>query len=292
MRPYAATRDHTPMPEIPDLEGYAAYFNKRLPGLTVVQAEAPIPWIVRAGREEFLERMKGHVFQPVRRVAKMLFFPFAPMGARPGKGGDFLVVHAMLAGRYQYVEPKTKRRSKTGWVLTLDNGMELRYFDERVMGRTFLVREEEFAEKLPRWTEMGPDVMDPALTEEKFVERLSGSRGMIKNVITTERVIAGIGNAYWDEVLWEARLHPFRKRTDIPPEGIAELFRSIRRTMEWATPIVVQAMEEKGLPAKMYRDHLRVHARPDGATCPRDGHRITAINSGNRETNFCRECQV
>src|SRR3990172_4066947 len=132
------------MPEIPDLEGYAAYFNKRLPGLTVVEAEAPIPWIVRTGREEFLERMQGQVFEPVRRGAKMLFFPFA--------SGDFLVVHAMLAGRYQYTEVKTKRRSKTCWVLTLDNGMELRYSDERLMGRTFLAREEEFAEKLPRWT--------------------------------------------------------------------------------------------------------------------------------------------
>ena len=134
------------MPEIPDLEGYAAYFNQRLPGLAVVQAEAPIPWIVRTGREEFLERMQGQVFEPVRRVAKMLFFPFAPAGASPGQSGDFLVVHAMLAGRYQYTEPKTKRRSKTAWVLTLDNGLELRYSDERLMGRT-----------APQRFESGPD---------------------------------------------------------------------------------------------------------------------------------------
>jgi len=271
------------MPEIPDLEGYAAYFNKRLPGLAVVEAEAPIPWMVRSGREEFLERMKGRVFLPVRRCAKMLFFPF--------EGGDFLVVHAMLTGRYQYVEPKTRKRSMTAWRLRLDNGMELRYFDERRMGRTYLAREDEFAAKVARWTEMGPDVMDPTLNEEKFVERVSKKSGMIKNIITTESVVAGIGNAYSDEELWEARLHPFRKRTDIPPEGIAELFRSIRRAMEWATPIVTQRTEEEGLPAKMYRDHLRVHHRPEDATCPRDGHKITSITSGGRETNFCRACQ-
>ena len=271
------------MPEIPDLEGYRVYFNKRLPGLRVVSAQAPIAWMVRAGREEFLERMQGAVFKPVMRVGKLLLFPF--------ESGDYLVVHAMLAGRYQYVEPAARKPRMLAWLLDLDNGMQLRYFDERRMGRAYLLREDEFAEKVPRWTEMGPDVMDAELTEDRFVEIMLRQRGMIKNVITNERVIAGIGNAYADEVLWEARLHPFRKRTDIPEEGLRELSRAIRRVMEWATPIVTQLMEEKGLPVKMYREHLRVHARPPDAVCPRDGHRISSIKSGGRETNFCRECQ-
>jgi formamidopyrimidine-DNA glycosylase len=237
---------------------------------------------VRAGRDEFLERMEGQVFRPVRRHGKLLLFQF--------ESGDYLVVHAMLAGRYQYVEPETKRPRMTAWVLRLDNGMELRYFDERRMGRAYLVREEEFAEKVPRWTEMGPDVMEPSLTEDAFVERLTSTRAQIKTVITNERVVAGIGNAYSDEVLWEARLHPFRKRSDIPKEGLRELFRSIRRVMDWATPVVTEAMETKGLPTKMYRDHLRVHARA-ADDCPRCGHRISSITSGGRETNFCRGCQ-
>jgi formamidopyrimidine-DNA glycosylase len=139
---------------------------------------------------------------------------------------------------------------------------------------------------------MGPDVMSPDLDEDGFVAILLKSRGMIKNIITNERTIAGIGNAYSDEVLWEAGIHPFRKRSDIPEEDLRKLFRSIRAVMEWATPIVTAALEEKGLPAKMYRDHLRVHARPDGTVCPRDGHRITSITSGGKETNFCRGCQA
>jgi formamidopyrimidine-DNA glycosylase len=270
------------MPEIPDLEAYATYLNKRLPGLKVVEAEAPIAWIVRAGREEFLERMKDQTFKPVYRHAKLLIFPF--------ESGDFLVVHAMLAGRFQYVEPKHKRRSKTAWILHLDNGMDLRYFDDRMMGRAFLVREEEFAEHVPRWTEMGPDVMSPDLDEDGFLAVMMKGRGMIKNIITKERMIAGIGNAYSDEVLWEAGLHPFRKRTDVPEEDLRKLFHAIRDTMAWATPIVTDLTEEKGLPVRMYRDHLRVHKKADD-DCPRCGHRITAIKSGGRETNFCRGCQ-
>jgi len=272
------------MPEIPDLEGYVAYFNKRLRGVKIEKSErGPVPWLVRATAGEWEERLPGRTFQQVYRHAKMLFFKL--------DGGEHIVVHAMLAGRYQYVEPKTKVRASTGWVLTLDDGMQLRYFDERRMGRTFVAREDEFTEKLPRWTEMGPDVMADTLTEDDFTAIVMKQRGMIKNVITNERVLAGIGNAYSDEVLWEARLHPFRKRGDIPEEGLRGLYQAIRRTMECAIPIVAAETEEKGLPTKMYRDHLRVHARPEDAVCPRCGGHITSITSGGKETNFCRTCQ-
>jgi formamidopyrimidine-DNA glycosylase len=276
------------MPEIPDLEGYSSYFNKRLPGVAIVDAELPIAWMVRAGREELLDRVRGQVFRTVKRHGKLLMFALSRGRAEVPK--EYLVVHAMLAGRYQYAPPEEQRKRMTAWVLKLDNGMELRYFDERRMGRTYLVRPDEFAEKVPRWTEMGPDVMDPSLDEEGFLQRVLNARAQIKTVITNERVVAGIGNAYADEVLWEARLHPFRRRPDIPQEHLRALFRAIRSVMEWATPIVIEAMEKHGLPAKMYRDHLRVHGRA-GAECPRCGHRISSITSGGRETNFCRGCQ-
>ncbi len=270
------------MPEIPDLEGYRSYFNRRLPGLRVEAAEALIPWMIRTGGDDFALRMPGQVFRSVERRGKLLLFPF--------ESGDFLVVHAMLTGRFQYCQPKQRRRSKTAWILRLDDGMELRYFDERRMGRAYLVREQELADKVPRWSEMGPDVMAPELSEDAFLERLKTMRAQIKTVLTTERCIAGIGNAYSDEVLWEARIHPYRKRTDISDEELRELFRSIRRVMEWSTPIVAGLMEEKGLPAGHYRDHLRVH-RKGGETCPRCGTKISVITAGQRETNFCRTCQ-
>ena len=270
------------MPEIPDLEGYRAYFNKRLPGVAVESAESIIPWIVRMGRDEFEARMKGQVFQPVGRRAKYLLFPF--------ESSDNLVVHAMLTGRFEYVQPKERRRAKTAFILHLGNGMDFRYFDDRNMGRGYIVREDEFAEKVPRWTEMGPDVMDPALTEDVFVERVKKMRGQIKSVLTTERCIAGIGNAYSDEILWEARIHPCRKRTELSEEQLRDIFRSIRKVIDWSTPIVAALMEKKGLPANHYRDHLRVH-RKGGQDCPRCGHRISEITSGQRITNFCRGCQ-
>ena len=271
------------MPEVPDLEGYRAYFNERLPGARVSQAQVTIPIVVRAPKEQFAEALTGETLGEVRRQGKYLLFPF--------RGGRLMVVHAMLTGRFQYCDPGKKRRARTAFVLALDNGMELRYFDQRLMGKVYLVREEgELPAAVPRWSEMGPDVMDGELTEELFVQRLKKYRGQIKNVLTKEQCLAGIGNAYADELLWEAGIHPYRKRVDLTDEALGGLFRALRAVMEWATPIVRQRMEADGLPDGHYRDHLRVR-RKGGEPCPRCGSRISEITAGQRITNFCRRCQ-
>jgi len=271
------------LPEIPDLEGYRAYFNRRLPGLKVETAAVTIPIVVRAPREEFAARLAGNVFGSVERRGKYLLFSF--------QSGDWLVVHPMLTGRFQYCHPKERSRAKTAFVLALENGMELRYSDERLMGKAYLAQEEEFGQKVPRWPEMGPDAMSPELSEETCMARLRAYRGQIKNVLTKEQCLAGLGNAYADEVLWEAGIHPYRKRTELSEEALRRLYRAIRSMMEWATPIVTERMEKEGLPVDHYRDHLRVHRR-GGQPCPRCGTAITEITAGQRITNFCRRCQA
>ncbi len=270
------------MPEIPDLEGYRAYLNRRLPGLKVETAAITIPIVVRTAREEFASRLSGNRLGPIERRGKYLLFPF--------QSGDWLLVHSMLTGRFQYCQPRERKRAKTAFLLSLENGMELRYYDDRLMGKVYLAREEEFGQVVPLWLEMGPDAMSAELSQEGFLERLRSRRGQIKNVLTSEQCIAGIGNAYADEVLWEARIHPYRKRAEISGEELAELHRAVRTVMAWAIPIVTERMENEGLPSAHYREHLRVH-RKGGQPCPRCGTRITEITAGQRITNFCRKCQ-
>ncbi len=271
------------MPEIPDLEGYRAYFNGRLPGARVAEALVTIPIVVRAAKEEFAEALAGETFAEVRRHGKYLLFPF--------RSGRIMVVHAMLTGRFQYCEPAEKRRARTAFVVALDNGMELRYFDGRLMGKVYVARDEgELPAVVPRWSEMGPDAMSADLTEEVLAERLKKYRGQIKNVLTKEQCVAGIGNAYADEVLWEAGIHPYRKRTELSDEDLGRLNHAVRSVMERATGIVAERMEAEGLPTDHYRDHLQVHRR-GGEACPRCGSRISEITAGQRITNFCRKCQ-
>ena len=270
------------MPEIPDLEGYRAYFNRRLPGHRVLQAQVTIPIVVRSAKEEFAATLAGATFRPLERRGKYLLFPF--------DSGHVLVIHPMLTGRFQHCEPREKRRAKTVFVLALDDGRELRYSDERLMGKAYLAKEEELAARVPRWSEMGPDALSGVLSEDAFVGRLRAYRGQIKSVLTKEQCLAGIGNAYADEILWEAGIHPYRKRTEVAEESLRRLYRAMRSVLEWATPIVSERMEREGLPTDHYRDHLRVHRR-GGQPCPRCGAAITEITANQRITSFCRHCQ-
>lgn len=270
------------MPELPDLEGYRAYFNRRLPGRRIQEARVTIPIVVRAPREEFARRLSGRVMGPVGRRGKYLLFAL--------EGGELLVVHPMLAGRFQYCPAQEKRQPKTAFVLALEGGEELRYYDERVMGKAYLASEDDLPEQVPRWAEMGPDAMSHELGEEEFVSRLRGRQGQIKNILLNEQVVAGIGNAYADEILWEAGIHPFRRRSELSEEELARLYGAMRRVLAWATEVVAQRMEAQGLPVDEYRDHLRVHRR-GGQPCPRCGTRISEITAGQRVTSFCRTCQ-
>jgi formamidopyrimidine-DNA glycosylase len=160
--------------------------------------------------------------------------------------------------------------------------------DQRVMGRVYLVEADQI-DAVPQFAEMGPDVLSSALTEEVFRERLRKYTGQIKSVLVNHKFVAGIGNAYSDEILWEARVHPYKKRSQMTDEEITRLYHATRDVLEWAEPIVAEKMTES-LDYSEWRDHLRVHRR-GGQPCPRCGTTISEITAGQRITSFCRTCQ-
>jgi formamidopyrimidine-DNA glycosylase len=192
----------------------------------------------------------------------------------------------MLTGRFQYLRPDAKRRARTCLVLGLENGWELRYADERLMGKVYLVAADAL-ESVPQFAEMGPDALE--VPQEEFAQRIRRFTGQIKNILVNLRFVAGIGNAYADEILFAARLHPYRKRTTLGAEDIERLYQSIHRVFAWATPIVAEQMREE-LNYEERRDFLKIHRR-GGEPCPVCGTRISEITAGQRITNFCRNCQ-
>ncbi len=266
------------MPEIPDLEAIRGYLNERLPGETIEEAEVLIPIVFRVTKDQFVEELEGSKFGQTTRRGKFLLFAI--------EGGDVLVINAMLAGRFQYVEPKLKRRASTCMALGLSNGQELRYYDDRRMGKIYLVAEDRLLD-VPQFAEMGPDAL--GVSREEFLERIGKYRGQIKNILINHKFLAGIGNAYSDEILFAARLHPYRKRSTMDDEDLDRLHASIAKVFDWATPIVAAQMQDD-LNYKERRDFLKIH-RKGGEPCPVCGTRISEITAGQRITNFCRNCQ-
>src|SRR3990170_536857 len=268
------------MPEVPDLEAIRSFFNRHIVGQTVTRVETPIPFLVRVPRDDFVRLLTGDTFGEVHRYGKFLLFSL--------ESGRVLVVNPMLTGRFAYVEPKARKRARTGLILALANGCEIRYADHLRMGRIYLTTPDQL-NTLPQFPDMGPDVLDPALTEDAFKQRLLHHRGQVKGILTNHRFVAGIGNAYSDEILWEARLHPYRKRTQLSEDEMSALYRAVHSVLAWATAIVTEKMRDS-IDYAEWRDHLRVHRR-GGEPCPRRGAAISEITAGQRVTSFCRRCQ-
>ncbi len=276
------------MPEIPDLEAIRRYLNARIVGAECIEAQVLIPVIVRTPKADFEAALTGNRFGEVLRRGKFLLFALADERV--------MLINPMLTGRFQYLEPKTKRAAKTAVVLSLDTGMQLRYADQRVMGKIYVTDIDGLA-SVPVFGEMGPDAL--AVTEDDFRARIRKFTGAIKNVLTNQKFIAGIGNAYADEVLFEARLDPFRKRTTMSDDDIGRLHRAIGTVMDWAIPILEEHFRD-GLDYEEWREHLKVHRKGveglvrdrDKGRCPRCGLHITQISPNDRITSWCRNCQT
>ena len=275
------------MPEIPDLEAIRAFYNARIVGQEVTGVEVMIPYVIRTGAADFVASMTGNRFGECGRHGKFLLFGM--------EDGQTMVVNAMLTGRFQYCEAKAKKAGKMVMTITLANGMQMRYADQRVMGKIYLVGEEGL-DTIPTWSEMGPDAL--GVSEEEFRARIRKFTGAIKNILTNHRFIAGIGNAYSDEILFEARIDPFRKRTTLGDDDIGRLYRAMGTVYAWAIPILQEHFRDE-LDYHEWREHLKVHrkgaragADKDEGRCPRCGHHISQISPNDRVTSWCRTCQT
>lgn len=269
------------MPEIPELEAIRGFFTAQIAGKAIAGAQVRIPHVFRTPAQEFRE-LPGDVFGEVQRHGKFLLFPLA--------SGRVLAINPMLTGRFQYVERETKLRAKTCLVLDIAGGRSFRYSDERLMGKLYLVPLERL-DHIPNWATNGPDLLDPSLTEDEWVARIRKYRGQIKNVLTNAEFVQGIGNAYSDEILWEARINPYTPRTKLSEDELRALYRAAMAVMAWATPLVREAMVKDGvLDYEERRDFMRVH-RLGGKPCPRCGTTISEITANQRITSFCRTCQ-
>lgn len=274
------------MPEIPDLEAIREYFNERIVGVEITQAEGLIPHVIRTGAADFAATLTGNRFGTTLRQGKFLLMPLADE--------RILVVNPMLTGRFQYVDPKVKKYAKTCFVLTFENGKQLRYSDALLMGKIYVVAPEQLA-TLPVFGEMGPDAL--AVSEEEFRARIKKHPGQIKNVLTNQKFLAGLGNAYSDEILFEARLDPFRKRSTMNDDDIGRLYAAIHKVFDRSIPILREHFREE-LDYQEWREHLKIHRKgaPPGADkdegrCPRCGLHISEISPNQRITSWCRNCQ-
>jgi len=290
------------VPELPDLAVVSDALHAALTGRSIVRAEAPAPLAVRGTPGE-LAALVGQEVRRVHRRGKFILFELAR---------DRIAINAMLTGRFQLAAPEDKKPANTAvilafgsrarpprdaapwtkgaaWIPANDAPAEVRYRDPSQMGKVYL---------LPAGVdrpvtgledrEQGPDADAPELTLEVWRERIRRHPGELKSLLRNQAFVAGIGNAYSDEILHAAKLSPFRKRASLAPEEIDALYAATRSTLANA----IDVLRERVPPTfeKQVRDFLAVHRR-GGEACPRCGTRLSEVSSRSEATTWCRGCQ-
>jgi len=289
------------VPELPDLAILAQAFGAALVGRTIVAASAPDPLVLRATPAEFATLL-GNCLLDVRRRGKFLiletdrtavwaspmltgrFGMAAPDLPRP-KGSVILRFGPWVGPGPDVVAPWVRGAA---WLPVLDAEVELRYLDPTRMGKLYLVPVDA-PRSVPGSApaELGPDADDPTLTLAEFRTRIRRHPGELKGLLRNQAFVAGIGNAYSDEILWAARLNPFRRRSSLASEEVDALYAAIRETLAWSVDILRARVPPTF--EKQVRDHLRVHLR-GGLPCLRCGAAISQVG-GREATSYCRACQ-
>ncbi len=272
------------MPELPELELLRAMLSKHAAGNAILSVvlDPKRAFIIRYPPADFARDLAGRVMHDVKRRGKSLIFSFE------GRD-DQLIVNPMLGGRFAVCSRAAPALPSTCFVLQLSKAMDIRFLDSTLMARIYLTDRPEI--DVPGFAELGPDALDPTLTFEVFEQRLRKHRGELKNALRNQAFVAGIGNAYSDEVLWAARLRPLRRASTLTPPERRALYDSMREVLRHAVDVTAAQYERGDHPLhKQERGFLNVHGKGK-KICPRCGHRISVVHPGGEATYWCRGCQ-
>ena len=272
------------MPELPDLVHVEAGLRAALAGKRVTAARTGDPTVLRIMvTEPFPAVLVGRTLEGVERRGHFMRFAL--------EGGLVVVVNAMLVGRYRLVPAGSEAAAKKdprslGLALTFAGAPELQYLDDKRMGKVYVARADD-EKSIPIYGQLGADVLSPAFTRDALAALIGRRRDQVRAFLMDKRALASIGNAYADEILFAAGLHPKTFCNKLAPADIDALHAAIGRVLTDA--ITEIRRRDEPIEVKV-RDFLKVRGR-DGKPCVVCGTTIRAVRVGDGDACFCPHCQ-
>jgi formamidopyrimidine-DNA glycosylase len=250
------------MPEIPDLENFRVNLLKLLKGKKVERIKGNVK--TAAGKKASTTILTGKTLQSIERDGKRLHFKF---------DDTVLAIHLMLHGEFYYLQQSEKTRFPK---------VEISFTDKT---RLVVTDWQKNAHGIidPPPTEV-PDVLSKKMNKPYFRELLN-SKKQTKDVLRDQSKIRGLGNAYTDEILWEARISPFSVSNAIPPDKVDALYKAIRKVLKWATNHI--SRKDPGRITGEMRDFLKVHHAKKEKTAT--GYKILREKKGGSSTYYTKE---
>jgi len=272
------------MPELPEVESLAAFLREHATGHTVARADAASFSVLKTF-DPPLTALTGHVITGVGRHGKFLDLATDQ--------GLHLIMHLARAGWLRWRDdlpstPPKPGKSPLAFRLRLDDGSGFDLTEQGTKKRlaVYLVRDPA---EVPGVATLGPDPLAADFTVDTLAGLLAGRRTQIKGVLRDQHIIAGIGNAYSDEVLHAAKMSPFKMASSLTPDDVAVLYDAIKTTVGDAVKrsAGLAAADLKG----EKKSGLRVHART-GQECPVCGDTIREVSFADSSLQYCPTCQT
>jgi formamidopyrimidine-DNA glycosylase len=263
------------MPELPDLLHIQAKLEERLRGRKVIAERLTSAVILRCLVRGNLSLLLGRPLEEIRRRSHFLVFRF--------EGLD-LAVNPMLAGRFRLASPEDKDEGSLAFALGFEGAGELRYLDDKSMGKVYLAATGDW-KAIPGLDAGGIDILSPQFTRERFVSLLKHRRDQVRAFLLDKKALDSLGNAYADEVLFAAGIHPKTWCRSLTHDDAVRLHDAIVEVMKHAVEEV--ARRDEPIEIKV-RDFLKVRMKDQ---CPRCGSKLRRAGVRGMDAYFCPHCQ-
>jgi formamidopyrimidine-DNA glycosylase len=268
------------MPELPDVLLYIESLKPRILHQTLERVRLASPFVVRSVTPP-ISAIQNRQVRALRRLGKQIVLEF--------EGDLFLIVHLMIAGRFQWKERGAKIPGKLG-LAAFDFPFGTLLFTEAGSKKRASLHLVEGERNLAVFDRGALEVLGSSL--EAFREALTRENHTLKRSLTDPRLFSGIGNAYSDEILHRARLSPMKLTQKLNDEEISRLHQATQSTLvEWIERLKKDA--GKDFPSKVtaFRPEMAVHGR-FGQPCPACGSPVQRIVYAENECNYCATCQT
>ena len=274
------------MPELPEVQTIVNDLNAAdLIGVPI--SGAKVFWartIAEPSPGLFCNRLKGRKFTAIHRRGKHLVFET--------DNENTMLLHLRMSGRLHLASVDTPRIKHEHVIVTFNGKKQLRFHDTRKFGRIHLINDpERILERL------GPEPLDKGYTLKVLADRLGQHKRLLKPLLLDQAFVAGLGNIYVDEALWDAKLHPNRIAASLSMNEIKALHRAIPRVLKRGLKNLGTSLgtgDTNFYSVSRHRgrnkDELKVFRRTD-LPCPRCNTIIERIVVGQRSTHICSKCQ-
>ena len=273
------------MPELPEVETIKRILAPQLCGRRVENVQIRNAQVIAHPRAEtFAERLTGKMITGLSRRGKFLRIEL--------ENGGLVCLHLRMTGQLMVTPAEFSEEKHTHLIAALSDGNQLRYIDVRRFGRFWYLDKGE-TDAFTGLERLGIEPDDPGLTADYLYGKLGTKKKCIKEMLHDQSVVAGIGNIYSDEILFDAGVCPEKKCSELRADQWNRLAVSIPKIIAWGIETDAMTPEEylagKG---REYRNmpELKVYGRA-GMPCRRCGSPLKQLTIGGRSSCFCPECQ-